>query len=1016
MKKRSYLSERRYKISNDKSTDCEKVQYWKSMLGDELLKKIISKNRNVKNYLQDNEFVIRDTPKVETNIILENGYDVNISDCIYFLGFYTKILQVALQEFKKFLGEKSKICSLELLDDLKNCLVERIQKICIRTLIYKMNVCKQKGELIGINSKEEYDFFCTEMLGDEAFINALFLEFPILERCIQEKIDDTSLFYKEVIDHFETDKNHVANMLAIAQEEYKIKNISCGIGDSHNFGRQVVKVKLTNGSEIIYKPHSMANEELYYKLLKKISDNLRIEQYEYPIVSFNDHSWCKIIETKQCFSEEELKMYYQRIGIQLFVVYLLGIRDLHSENIIAAGEYPVIVDLEMLFNMKRGNHSDTTEDMVRKSVFDSVLISGLLPFYKWNYNGEGVNVSALSGKAGQVYPFKIPRITDGYTSEMRITYENPLSGEGHNLAKMNDGFIDPSNYEDEIIVGFKQAYEWVLSNKDEILNDIKLGNVKNRVLLADTQKYAMLLSASYHPSLLMDGAERELFLHSLWAERSDGDKKIVEEEIRSLLRGDIPYFYVQPNSSAIWSNKTIVQDNYYEKTVIDILKERFSKINKMDLHKQIDHIQISLEMSEEKKTKCFNSTYSINEVREQKGTKITEPCEQLIERLLDNAIWNDAHTEVGWEIISFTSNKQSTWDVKPMGKYFYNGQAGMLVLFYGLYRLTQRKDVLDIYSALRKSIFEYTEKCVNDIKNLQTKCTGMYDGEASILYTYLLLFNWSKENIYLERAEKHAEIVMSLLEEDTKFDLMYGNAGAAKALVNLYCVTNKKQYLNAAEHAINILLRHKTETGDGIAWKIVDDIEPMSGMAHGNCGILSAIILLWKATGENKYKKIADQIIAYENTMYNTEIENWQDARIDSGEICGSVAWCHGAAGILLSRARYYLECKDILSEEDKKVIEDDIKKAYRKVSNYYLRDSYSLCHGICGNIWILEYIKNMLGRKEEINISVEAIKKKMEQEVYLLPQEMINPGLMNGYGGILYYLIKDEETPFILG
>ena len=37
---------------------------------------------------------------------------------------------------------------------------------------------------------------------------------------------------------------------------------------------------------------------------------------------------------------------------------------------------------------------------------------------------------------------------------------------------------------------------------------------------------------------------------------------------------------------------------------------------------------------------------------------------------------------------------------------------------------------------------------------------------------------------------------------------------------------------------------------------------------------------------------------------------------------------------------------------------------------------------------------------------------------VKLLPQEKINPGLMNGYGGILYFLLKQEipALPDILG
>ena len=73
------------------------------------------------------------------------------------------------------------------------------------------------------------------------------------------------------------------------------------------------------------------------------------------------------------------------------------------------------------------------------------------------------------------------------------------------------------------------------------------------------------------------------------------------------------------------------------------------------------------------------------------------------------------------------------------------------------------------------------------------------------------------------------------------------------------------------------------------------------------------------------------------------------------------------------------------------------------KLQACWRRDSWSLCHGICGNLW-------MLGKTEKETLW-------LDEEIRLLPQEKINPGLMNGYGGILYYLLKCQikELPDIL-
>ena len=84
--------------------------------------------------------------------------------------------------------------------------------------------------------------------------------------------------------------------------------------------------------------------------------------------------------------------------------------------------------------------------------------------------------------------------------------------------------------------------------------------------------------------------------------------------------------------------------------------------------------------------------------------------------------------------------------------------------------------------------------------------------------------------------------------------------------------------------------------------------------------------------------------------------------------------------------------------------LEKDISRSYAKLSRYWKRDSWSLCHGIYGNLMILERVTKKVYWPTG--------------NVKLLSQEKINPGLMNGYGGILYFLLKQEirALPDILG
>ena len=72
-----------------------------------------------------------------------------------------------------------------------------------------------------------------------------------------------------------------------------------------------------------------------------------------------------------------------------------------------------------------------------------------------------------------------------------------------------------------------------------------------------------------------------------------------------------------------------------------------------------------------------------------------------------------------------------------------------------------------------------------------------------------------------------------------------------------------------------------------------------------------------------------------------------------------------------------------------------DAEKAYEKTSSYWKRDSWTLCRGGAGNLWILEIAERVLEKR--------GIKRTVFDNVKLLPQERMNPGFMAGYGGYCF-------------
>lgn len=85
----------------------------------------------------------------------------------------------------------------------------------------------------------------------------------------------------------------------------------------------------------------------------------------------------------------------------------------------------------------------------------------------------------------------------------------------------------------------------------------------------------------------------------------------------------------------------------------------------------------------------------------------------------------------------------------------------------------------------------------------------------------------------------------------------------------------------------------------------------MGGMAHGNAGILMPVLYLWELTKKKEYEILAEQIWKYEDSLYQERTGNWIDVRAKGGTEEDAVAWCHGAAGILLSTVWCYERVTD---------------------------------------------------------------------------------------------------------
>lgn len=1017
----SYLSERRFVACNQETALIkEKSDYWKKLLGDHTFELLIKKNKNFICYLNETEY-ITDCKSVSEGLfqylICDDKSEIQlccleiINDKIVFAEFYdgivryyTELLSQRLNKFKQYFKE-------DIYEGFSIHLAGQLQNICTRTLIAQMHFYKQKGLLKGGTSGEEYEFYCKQYIGKSEFYRELFDIFPVLYRCIVQKCEQMVEYYAEVLKCFSCDKAEIQDKIFSGKGIERITGIKGDFSDTHHGGKQVLRIQLDDTAEVLYKPHSMENERVFYKLLEWLGAKTGIKQSAYPFITKDSYSWSSCVEYHSCKTSQQLKDYYMRMGVQLFLAHALGTKDLHCENIIASGEYPVLIDLEVLMSIADQRGRETVRQEINGRLSDSVLFSGLLPFYHWNKKGEGINQSAVNGVGGQKYPFRVPVIVNERTSDMKIEYQSPVSRNVQNLATLEGKFYEPYLYKKEMTEGFTKAYRQVISNKDDFFDQLKNSkDIKNRVLLADTQRYSMMISSSYHPSLLRDGAEREIFLYSMLNGREERDMELVEHEVAGMLDGDIPYFHSVLRRKELFSEQKVIRHHDLPEEPLEFVHARIKALSEMDLEIQTEYIGLSLDLMPDKNDGYMNRVYRVTDSKlmEQanKGS-VRYTADDLTDRILKYAVWNKKKTEVSWYTVQLSSFGKMNWDIKPMNHYLYDGLSGMLLVFSELKKRSTDKNIKEIYRTLKNMLFSYTDQGIESLAGLDSQNTGAYDGESSIAYVYILIYRQSGNEVFLEYAMKHAGIVEKLIDQDIRYDLLSGNAGAARIMILLYEITRDTKYILLAERCIARLEQRSERQPCGLGWTVEDGELPMSGLAHGNSGILMPVIALWKYTKKERYRVLAEEIWKYEDSLYNSAMNNWEDLRShkvsEKVDSIGSIAWCHGAGGILLSRLFCYEMVEDDMWKER---IETDIRHAYTKLKDYWLRDSYCLCHGVFGNLWILDIAAKKMGELEMIPHSERKEKVQNIRNINLLPQERMNPGFMNGYGGILYKLL----------
>jgi lantibiotic modifying enzyme len=200
--------------------------------------------------------------------------------------------------------------------------------------------------------------------------------------------------------------------------------------------------------------------------------------------------------------------------------------------------------------------------------------------------------------------------------------------------------------------------------------------------------------------------------------------------------------------------------------------------------------------------------------------------------------------------------------------------------------------------------------------------------------------------------------------------LISGLAGLALGLVQAAHLTGDEAMLAVGDD----LLAIGRQAAWGWCWPQPDEEEtpPLCGLAHGAAGIAWALAEINALVPQEALQTVIDGALRYERGWFEPARGGWPDLRATIAPRGGPyplpALWCHGAAGIGLSRLRLYqLQPHPALAAEAAAALQACYSAAMSQIENSSFNFGLTLCHGLGGTIELLLAAHEVLGEDEHL-------------------------------------------------
>lgn len=844
-------------------------------------------------------------------------------------------------------------------------------------------------------------------------------------------------YFNSVMESIRSDMKELADTFNNGIGPGVINGLKANLSDPHNQGRAVIEFQFEKGLKLIYKPRSFDVDKRWEKFLRWCTGLCPEIDFKYPRhVGENNHVWVECLENAPLDALKDAGPFYRRCGALLAAAYALNGYDFHQENLMAVGQYPVLIDLETVLRpLVRPFNYDELDAKYKEAMLDlegdSVLRTSFLPMWMPVSKDVVRDYGALTPDDNVSYT--IAEYLDINTDRMRRGVVERRTEPSPNVPHFNGMLMNVQDHMKELLDGFTRFYKLLMDNSAKAPIDIFNGAFL-RYLPRNSQIYGDMIYRLMSPSLLRDGAVFSVEIEGMGQPFINGVPiaklpeiwKIFEMERGALEILNIPLFEAHAENTAVFENSMPILDDYYLLSAVDEIKRHMGKLSAKDMEFQSQLISASLAC---RYPKSENDT-------DEEAEKIL--AESLKAPLLSDENFIAAAAEIAAEIAEkvIRKDKNPQWltqkfdpvshflNIGPVDAMLYEGAAGIGLFLSAYYHITGD----DKYRGLTRECFGSLKDIIEN-ENIKTAAKWISTGYASGIFGALWALRLSSEFLGGDKdlndmlAKAFDVFSEDAIQNDEGLDILAGSAGGLVTLLEFYGAFKDKRFLDWAVKCGEHLLEKRNGFEDKLLWQSSFAYRPLCGFGHGLAGYAYALLKLFAVTKDERFHDAALKAIDYETAAYMPDVHNWPDFRsngkLKDGEVALMAGWCSGAPGIGMGR----LMSLNIMDNEQ---VRNDIENALLNVREFVFRP-YSpdhICCGFAGRVDFLIEASLRLNRPElmqearrQLSFVINRAHKRGFYSFGGGSGAIFSPGFFSGISGIAYTalrIVKPQALPTI--